>query len=417
MQPLPESTWQDDVRPLERFPKLGSDVQVDVAIVGAGLAGLCTAYELSKTGLSVAVLNKSNIGNSATGYTTAFATYDIDTNLADLAAMYGKARAKMVWESGRTAIDWLEETLKHEEIEAEFMRCPLTVFAHSVKDARALDKEAKTAMAFGFPVSIEQVPNLGFTQAGHFTLHHQAKCHATKALFGLTRACAKRGVKIYEDTEVTKIQGRSPLLETSTGHVVQAKWVLVASYYPVGRQGVTAFKKARYESYVLEAKIPSGRIKEGLYLDTSTPYHYFRVDRRPDHDRLILGGEDHRADIPVPAKNAFTALHQYLDRLVGPGKHEFVRQWQGHMIEPSDGLPLIGLTKPRRLVATGFSGNGFTYAPITALLCRAIIQGEKHPWQALYNPRRIPNLVQMIYKGRDYSKIMMGGALKNLFKR
>lgn len=415
MQSLPESTWQEDVQPLEQFPKLGSDLKVDVAIVGAGLAGLCTAYELSKTGLSVAVFNKSNIGDSATGYTTAFVTHDIDTGLADLVAMYGKARAKMVWESGHKAIDWLEQTIKHEEIDAEFGRCPLTVFANHPKELRALDKEAKTAISMGFPVIAEQQAALGFKQAGHFTLHHQAKCHATKLLFGLARVCAKRGVKIYEDTEVTKVGGRSPLLETSTGHSVQAKWVLIASYYPIGRQGVTMFKKARYESYVLEARLPSGRIKEGLYLDTSTPYHYFRIDPRHDHDRLILGGEDHRSDLPVNQKKAFASLREYLNQLVGAGNYEFVRQWRGHMIEPSDGLALIGLTKPNYLVATAFSGNGFTYAPITAMLCRDIIQGEKNAWQALYNPRRIPNLIQMLYKGRDYAKIMLGGALKNLF--
>lgn len=280
---------------------------------------------------------------------------------------------------------------------------------------KALDKEAKIAISFGFPVSVEQ-KNFGFKQAGHFTLQNQAKCHAIKFLFGLARACARRGVKIYEDTEVTKISGTSPLLETAAGHSIKAKWVLMATYYPIGRQGVTMFKKAKYESYVLEAQLPSGLIKEGLYLDTSTPYHYFRVDKRPEQDRLILGGEDHRSDFPVKKERAFASLKAYLDKLVGHGNYEFVRQWQGHMIEPVDGLALVGLTKPNYLVATAFSGNGFTNAPITAMLCRDIIQGEKNPWQALYNPRRIPNLIQMIYKGRDYSKIMIGGALKNLFK-
>lgn len=414
MPALPESTWQEDVQPLERFPKLGRDLEVDVAIVGAGLAGLCTAYELSKTGLKVAVFEKSNIGNSATGYTTGFLTYDIDTDLSAMVAMYGKHRAKMVWESGRKAIDWIEDFVRREEVEAEFVRCPLYVFGNKPKDVEHLDTEAKTAISLGFPAVTEQAA-LGFTQSGHFRLPQQAKVHGIKLLFGLARVCARRGIQIYEETKVTGISKGEPVLETSTGHSVKAKWVVMASYYPIGRQGVTMFKKAWYESYVMEVNIPSGRIPEGIYLDTYSPYHYFRIDPKNGYDRMVVGGEDHRRDLPVKPERAFASLRAYVDQLVGKGKYEFVRQWSGHMIEPSDGLPLIGLTKPRHLVATAFSGNGFTYAPITAMLLRDIIQGEQNPWQALYNPRRIPSLRQMIYKGRDYSKIMIGGALKNIF--
>ena len=75
---------------------------------------------------------------------------------------------------------------------------------------------------------------------------------------------------------------------------------------------------------------------------------------------MILGGEDHRASLPVSTKKRFEALKEYLAGLLGGQSYQTGRKWIGAVLEPVDGLPTIGAYKPHQFVATAFSGNGMT---------------------------------------------------------
>lgn len=419
MPKLPNSTWgAADIRVPPPFPKLRSNLEIDVAIIGAGLTGLCTAYELARIGLKVAVFDKSEIGDGATGYTTAFVTCDIDTNLHDLIAMFGEERAKLIWESGLAAIDWLEATFEHEKIEADFKRCPLYIYANNKQQTKQLETEMKAAEKLGFTLNLHRDSELAFSNTGYLELPNQAKCHAIKLLFGLAEAAKKLGVEIYENTEIQQVtHGSKSLLITADGQEVTAPWVVITTYRPLDDKGLSRLRKGMYKSYVLEASVPKGKYTEAIYLDLESPYHYFRIDSGETRDRLIIGGEDHRMELKVSPEKNQAALRAHLERLIGKGSFEFVRHWAGPILEPSDGLPLIGIAEPKHILATAFSGNGFTYAPITAMLSRDLILGKPNPWIDLYSPQRISGLKQLIYKGRDYTQILFGGAIKNTFTK
>ncbi len=76
-------------------------------------------------------------------------------------------------------------------------------------------------------------------------------------------------------------------------------------------------KKGMYLSYVIEYEIPHGSLPEALYVDYMNPYHYFRVDSKGKSDRLILGGEDHRQELPIQSWKNFDALRDYAKNLFG----------------------------------------------------------------------------------------------------
>src|SRR5690606_20859630 len=93
------------------------------------------------------------------------------------------------------------------------------------------------------------------------------------------------------------------------------------------------------------------------------------------------------------------------------------RKWQGPILEPIDGIPFIGSIKESNILyATGFSGNGMTYAGISAQIFRDIILGNQNEWIELYNPKRKLSPKSLGYKGKDYAGELIGGALKNIFK-
>lgn len=73
-----ESPWFDNLRHPLRFNSLDQNISVDVAIIGGGIAGITTAYLLSRSGKSVAILEDGYIGSGETGRTTAHITHALD---------------------------------------------------------------------------------------------------------------------------------------------------------------------------------------------------------------------------------------------------------------------------------------------------------------------------------------------------
>ncbi len=430
---MPTSSWED-AKPQRRFPALKEDITTDIAVIGGGLAGLLIAYRLAQAGRAVVLFEKDILGGSTTSLTTAFLTKDIDTDLSNLKSMFGARKARLVWESHQKAVDELEAIAQTEDIACDFKRVPLYIYASDEKEFEVLEKDFETAQALGMEALLQGGANaLPFPNAGYLELPRQAKFHPLKFLTGVAKAAAAAGVNIYEKTEVRDIRYRANGATISTTRAtVRAREVILATYQPFKNPWATFLKKGMYVSYVLEAAIPAGTFPEALYLDAQNPYHYFRIDagkgevskggsssgkgNDADADRLILGGEDHRKEIPMqPAKN-FAALKKHLDALMAGRPYTIVRKWTGPILEPSDGLALIGRTKEHELVATAFSGNGMTYAMIAAQLITDIILKKKNPWRELYDPKRIPTPKQLAKKALDYGEELFEGAVKNTIK-
>src|SRR6266480_3726973 len=107
------SFWSDSTH-LPRFPKVTKDLQVDVAIIGAGITGITAAYLLKKAGHSVALLERDRCGGVDTRHTTAHLTCVTDERLHKLATRFGKETARAVWEGGLAAIDQISNNIRAE---------------------------------------------------------------------------------------------------------------------------------------------------------------------------------------------------------------------------------------------------------------------------------------------------------------
>ncbi|MDB5245288.1 MAG: FAD-dependent oxidoreductase [Parcubacteria group bacterium] len=409
------STWIETAS-LPTFPKLTKNLTTDVAVIGGGLAGLLSAYVLAKEGKKVVVIEKDRFAAKATGYTTGFLSQLIDTDTADLIEMFGEADTKKIWNSHGDAIDLIEKIVKSEKIDCEFVRCKNYVYANDSRERKELDSEFSEMKKLKFEVSMKAV-ELGFKNRGVMTINKQGKYHDRKFIAGLLPALQKMGVELYEQTEVTDIVGNSPFTVKAGKHEVTADWTITATYQPFNNPSEVFLKKGMYKSYILELEVPKGKYPEGTYEDMDNPYHYFRVDAgkgAKGKDRLIIGGEDHRAEIPMNKKN-FDVLEDYAEDLFGK-RYPVVRNWSGFILESVDGLPFIGQYKPGNLLATAFSGNGMTYSAISAMIFRDIIAHKKNPYTALYSPERSQTFTQLWKKGRDFGEEFLKGALANVFK-
>jgi len=408
------TTWETKTK---KFNKLNKNIHSEVLVIGGGLTGIWHAYLLSEIGIKVVVIDSKKLGMGATYMTTAFLNQEIDTNLTDLVKMFGKRQAKDIWTSHKKAIDIVEEVINEEGIDCDFERSSLWVYADNEDELKILKEEYRTADKLGFKTYIKKNNVLPFKNFGSWEIKKQAKFHPIKFLNGLVDACIRNGVEIYENTEAIKITGKDTLIiETDKGANVETKKIIIATYKPFNNNS-THFKKGMYVSYVLEINFPKGKIPYGMYLDMKYPYNYFRVDKlNSNYDRMIFGGADHRQEIKIPTENNFRALKDTMKNLFGDMSYKITKKWTGPILEPTDGLALIGEISPNQYVATAFSGNGMTYAPISATINRDLILKNKNRWITIYDPKRPFKLRPLLGKAEDYSREFWGGAVKNIFK-
>ena len=112
------SVWMSEAVPT--VPPLATGAHADVCIVGAGMAGITTAYCLMKEGKSIIVLDDSRPGGGMTQRTTAHLSNEIDDGYVEIERLHGLAGAQLAAQSHRAAIDWIDKIRTNERIDCDF---------------------------------------------------------------------------------------------------------------------------------------------------------------------------------------------------------------------------------------------------------------------------------------------------------
>jgi glycine/D-amino acid oxidase-like deaminating enzyme len=408
------STWLENSKQ-QKLRQLNEDLNVDVAIIGGGITGITAAFLLSKQKKRVVVVDKDGISQGATGWTTAIITQYIDTDLKTLVENYDKKTAQLVWQSGKDALDFIRKTVQKENIDCEFVAVPYYVYATSDHEFDNIKQEFEASQKLTSNLTLSHDNTLPIKAHGVLTLPNQAKFHPVKYVSSLAQEAIKNGVSIYQ-AEVKEIKDQKVITKSGT---IKAKDIIVATHLPFNEPHGLKFKKTKYKTYMLEVKLPTGTLPEACYQDLKSPYHYMRVDKRKGQDRILVGGEDHRRDIPVSEEKSFKALEKYFKNLLPKVKYTITNQWAGSVIETIDGLPYIGAFRdnPHHHYATGFSGNGMTYGTLSAMMLTDKIMGRKNEYEKIYRPDRKPTVSQLASKFADYAKVFLGGVVKNSLSR
>lgn len=388
------SVWLSTAETPER-PALARNDETDVCVVGAGIAGLTTAYLLAKSGRSVRVLEDGEIGSGETGRTTAHLVNALDDRYYELERMHGEEGARLAADSHTTAIDQIETIVKEEHIDCDFERVDGYLFTPPGDDRGTLEKELRALHRAGLTqVSlVDRAPLTSFDTGPCLRFPHQAQFHPLKYLRGLANALERCGGRIHNGTHVEEIKGGpTARVTTSEGWEVTAKAVVVATNTPVNDVLTIHTKQAPYRTYVIGVRVPSGAVPHLLLWDTLDPYHYVRIAQLSDSEEvLIVGGEDHKTGQGTDMNERFSRLYEWT-RERFPGVGEMVYSWSGQIMEPVDGMAFIGHNPgdtPNVYIATGDSGNGMTHGTVAGILLTDLISGRENRWRKLYDPSRI----------------------------
>lgn len=411
--------WLDEIATKE-YPKLEKFEETDIVIVGGGITGITIAYLLSKENKKVILIEKEKIRGYVTEVSTGFLTEIIDTKYYHLIKSLGEKKARLISDSHKYAINKIEEIIKNENISCDFRRVSNYLFATNKKEKITLNKEIKYFNLLGIESEYLEDDELRFKNIGYIKIKNQATFHPIKYVLSLCEKAEKNGVRIFENTNAENFYKNSDGSYTliSNNKEIKTKNIIFATYNPFKEPLSLFFKKAKYVSYVAEYENKKDSFPDGLYEDSQNPYHYFRVINENEKCRIIFGGEDHRADIKINSieKNYFL-LDKHAKEILG-NKITGKRKWAGSILESIDGLSFIGKLKNENLFyAFAFSGNGLTYSVIAGQIIKDKILSKKNIYEEIYNISRRISYRLLIYKGLDYFKILVGGAIYNFFKK
>ncbi|NUS39349.1 MAG: FAD-dependent oxidoreductase [Lysobacter sp.] len=388
------SLWMATAAP-PAFAPLREDTHADVCIVGAGIAGLTTAYRLALEGRDVVVVEERDLCGGQTARTTGHLCSALDDRFFQLEAMFGEDGARLAAQSHAAAVDTIQDTARNEGIDCDFERIDgYLVRGFGDRREDVLEREFVAARRAGLHVERVAAGPDAFAHFGPaLRFHDQARFHALRYLGGLAEAVVRHGGRIHCGTRVEEIEGgRGAGVATNAGPSVHADAVVIASHVPFNDRLAVHTKQAAYRTYVLALRIAHDAVPDALLWDTLDPYHYVRIAHEDDGSWLIVGGEDRKSGQDDTPRMHFRELEAWTREhfpMAGPVGY----CWSGHIIEPVDSLAFIGHNPglaDNVFIATGDSGNGLTHGTIAGLLLADLIAGRRSPWKELYEPDRKP---------------------------
>jgi glycine/D-amino acid oxidase-like deaminating enzyme/nitrite reductase/ring-hydroxylating ferredoxin subunit len=386
------SFWMEVSVP--EYAALAENCSADVCIVGAGIAGLSSAYHLLQEGRQVVVLDDGPVGSGETGRTTAHLSNAFDDRYHHVESQHGEEISRLVAQSHTAAIDRIEAIVRHEGIDCDFRRVHGYLFAPPDASQDELEKELHAAHRAGLTdvTRVDAPPGPAQPLGPALLFPRQGQIHPLAYLRGLAQRIVSLGGRIHCGTHVVEVEDGQPThVKTQDGYVVSAAATVVATNTPINNRFIIHTKQAAYRTFVVGLRVAKDSMPWAQWWDTLDPYHYVRIAGHLDdaHDLLIVGGEDHKTGQKDDAEVRFERLAAWA-RARFPVIDRPLYRWSGQVMEPVDGLAFIGRNPGDHhvFIVTGDSGNGMTHGTIAGMLLSDLMVGRENPWARAYDPSR-----------------------------
>ncbi len=405
MKETTQSMWlEESIRRPGDFAQrsLKQNLECDVCIVGAGIAGLTTGYLLALKGRKVCILESLGFAEGQTAQSSGHLTAILDMPYLHLSRLHGHKTTRTVAEGQTFAINKIKEIVALEDIECDLKEVPGYLFSplrypYPVRDQERerhfLKSELEALHAAGLvdATLVNSIPLTEIPTETAILIPQQMQLHPLKYLRGLAERFLTLGGELYFHSPVTEIhESETNLVVTRSGQWVESNSLVIATNTPINNVLSVHSKQTPYRTYVIAFRVPKDHLRSGLYWDTEKPYHYLRTQPWNNHDDLlIVGGEDHKTGQTLDPLVNFEHLADWT-KLRFPFAIEQSR-WSGQIMTSIDGLAFMGRSPSGRdnvYVITGQAGAGLTQSTIGAAIVTDQIIGIKNPWEELYSPGR-----------------------------
>jgi len=408
-----ESIWVDTTT-TTNYASLSSVLKVDVAVIGAGIAGLTTAYLLQSRGLRVAVIDMGEIVKGATGYTTAKVT-SLHTLIYDhLLRIFGNEQAQMYGNANQAGLEKIAELVEKLHIDCDFKRTNAYTFTEDENDVKSIQAEAEAALKLGLPAHfVEKVP-LPLPIKAAVTFDNQAQFHPRKYLLALANEFIRVGGNIFEHTRVLEVKDEKVLSVITEHGMLTAEQIVLASQFPIYDPALYFTRLAIHRSCVIAVNL-NGPMPQGMFIGSSETSHSMRNQATDSGELLLIGGEGYKTGQGGDIKQKYERLNSYARQHFPVSST--VYHWSTQDVQTPDRVPYIGRIKPGSTniyVATGFNGWGMTNGTAAGMLISDMILKQDNPWAKVFEPSRFKPLasaVPLVSEGLNVLKEILSGFL------
>ena len=375
-----ESLWRKQGKECgEQFLKnekiLGKSVHWDVIIVGAGMAGILTAYYLKKQGKSVLILEAAQIASGQTEKTTAKITSQHGLKYEKLIRKLGKERAKLYAKANEEAIVAFEKLIQELNIPCKFEKTE--AYLYTCEDEKILGKEMEAAANIGIETVFGKEIELPFEIVAAVGFKNQAQFSPLEFINGIMEE-----LDILENSRVTEIKGNWVI---SNHGIMTAENIVIATHYPIKNIPGFYFLRQHQERSYAMAFSGCNAIKNMYYGIDKDGLSFRQMD-----NMLIVSGMSHRTGKKSGcSEDRYVKLHERVKALYPDCKVE--AYWSAQDCMPHDGIPFIGrysFFTSNLYVASGFQKWGMTTSMIAAGILSDQICGKENPYAKLFSPQR-----------------------------
>jgi gamma-glutamylputrescine oxidase len=363
-----------------------SDMDVDVCVIGGGLAGLTTAHEVARRGWSAVVIEAREIAWNASGRNTGFVLPGFACDMDKVVRRVGLDDARALWALSGSGLEYVRTMIRKtgmpgvEMVEEGWLKVSKSDNADDDLATVRLIGQELGGQIEGWPV--ERVRDL--LKSNHY-FHaiytpNAFHIHALNYALGLAGAAEAAGARIFEKTPALSIDttGVRKRVVTPSGRLRADHVVLAGSVHLGNLVPRIAGTLTPVWTYVMTTKPLGGRLQSavtfgGAVSDTDLADNHYRI---AGGDRLMWSG---RATTWERDPRRFARALQADIAGVYPqlGAVDFEHVWSGVLGNSLHRMPQIGELSPRIWLASGFGGHGInTTAMAGEIIARAITEGD-----------------------------------------
>jgi len=380
--------------PYEPRPPLAGDLEVDVAIVGAGFTGMSTAYHLHEAdpSLRIAVLEAGVVGYGASGRNAGFSMTKIGMMHSFTATRFGKTKAREAHLYADRAVTLLKGLVEDLDLDCDYEHTGFLWVATSDKYSKRLLKEIALVHRLGITgvnlIEHEELVgrvNSPLYRGPAWWEPNTGILNPAKLSRAWGRVLDEAGVPIYEQTPVTAVEpgnGRHTV-RTPHGSVTARKVALATNawthhFAPMQRKQVPVWTYIVLTEPLTDAQLDSmgWKGREGVE-DFRDLVHYYRLTA---DNRLLMGGRDvglgNGKSMDFDADPATWEKLRADVRAIFPGLRDvqFSHAWGGPVSATLDMFPAIGFAgSPDIIYSMGCVGHGVSTTHLNGQTIRDLV--------------------------------------------
>lgn len=384
------SIWKKGIQRLN-LPKLDKSIDCDILIIGGGIAGISTAFNLKNTKQNIVVIDKDEIGMGISANTTGKLSFLQGLSYHKLEMVHGFEKATNYLKSQQEAIKIVKNNIERYQIDCDFQISPSITFTNDKNKIKTFEKERSFFDKANIKYQVVNNLNDKYPCVYGIKIENNAIFHPVKYIKALARICLQNNIKIFEHTKATSLTKKDTyyLIKTDK-QIIKARKVIVTTHYPFFVIPGLIPLKTHMEKTYLTASKNNNKLNFNALMEEN-PNITMR-DHEDKENYLIFGGYSHKLNKNFNYKETLTKIKNDLQNNFNL---QVDYQWEANDVMTSDYLPLIGQINknhPNLFIATGFNKWGMTNGVIAGKILSNLVQNKTDDYEELFSPMRKINI-------------------------